>query len=480
MPFPHYVALAKFEGKWKEKDFRTEREALRYANEQNLIVAKRRAQLAEIEHPTPPPIPAAKGENRLVGPLWTEAQLEGIDTAHDYDPMKGPPFRIYPCRQANYNFVVRGRIPGQKIQRKHFVHEREAKTYAHTLNTQAQNQGLESLTFPSWLRTAAQRCQQLLDPHKKTIEEAVLFYIAHLEREAKSCPIGELIPRFIESRKSAGVTQSYIKDLERRVKLFCDYVGAETSVSAITTQTIEAYFLSDPKFGPASRNHIRTLLWTFFGYAKAQKLCLENPVVATQKAKQVETPVGILTPEQLGKVLCNVGQELVPFIAIGAFAGLRVAELIRLDWAQVDLADGYIEVTAKNAKSARRRVVKILPALDAWIRPLAKLSGPIVPWARFLPSYRIGAAIVAAGLKEWPRNGLRHSYASYHIAHFKDAAALALEMGHTTTSLIFHHYRQVVREAQAEKYWNILPAGAENVVNFTSKTAQIASKTAQN
>jgi integrase len=37
----------------------------------------------------------------------------------------------------------------------------------------------------------------------------------------------------------------------------------------------------------------------------------------------------------------------------------------------------------------------------------------------------------APNLAKWPLNGFRHSYASYHLAHFKDAARLALEMGHT-------------------------------------------------
>jgi len=35
------------------------------------------------------------------------------------------------------------------------------------------------------------------------------------------------------------------------------------------------------------------------------------------------------------------------------------------------------------------------------------------------------------------------AYASYHLAHFKDAARLALEMGHTDTSMIFGHYREL-------------------------------------
>jgi len=63
-----------------------------------------------------------------------------------------------------------------------------------------------------------------------------------------------------------------------------------------------------------------------------------------------------------------------------------------------------------------------------------------------------------AGLSKWPSNALRHSFASYHLAHFCDAAKLALEMGHRDQKLIFANYRELVKPQEAAKYWNIMPA----------------------
>lgn len=64
---------------------------------------------------------------------------------------------------------------------------------------------------------------------------------------------------------------------------------------------------------------------------------------------------------------------------------------------------------------------------------------------------------MAAKITQWPPNALRHSFASYHLAHFRDAAQLALELGHTTTEVLFNHYREVVTPEEAEKYWKIGP-----------------------
>ena len=40
----------------------------------------------------------------------------------------------------------------------------------------------------------------------------------------------------------------------------------------------------------------------------------------------------------------------------------------------------------------------------------------------------------AAGIAEWPADALRHSFASYYLAHFKNAAALAFRMDTLTAA----------------------------------------------
>jgi integrase len=191
-----------------------------------------------------------------------------------------------------------------------------------------------------------------------------------------------------------------------------------------------------------------------------------NPAEQSAKAKEIESPVGILTVDETARLLENAAPELVPYIAIGAFAGLRRAELERLDWKEVDLSSGLIEVTASKAKSARRRFVKIQPNLGRWLQPHGQLSGSVTPLG-----YRelLDQAREAAGITEWPQNALRHGFASYHLAHFNNAALLALELGHTNSSLVFQHYRQLVKPKQAERYWKIAPTVAgKKVVQFAA------------
>ena len=71
-----------------------------------------------------------------------------------------------------------------------------------------------------------------------------------------------------------------------------------------------------------------------------------------------------------------------------------------------------------------------------------------------------------------PKNGLRHSYASYRLAQCQDAAKVALEMGNSP-NMIFRHYRELVMPQDATAWWNILPEQAANVVPMSSRQTAI-------
>ncbi len=165
----------------------------------------------------------------------------------------------------------------------------------------------------------------------------------------------------------------------------------------------------------------------------------------------------------------HTAHDVVPMLAIGAFAGLREAEIQRLDWSEVDLARGHIEVKAAKAKSARRRIIQIQPNLAEWLRPYAAMKGSVVPEGA---RGKLDRVRKDAGLSRWPNNGLRHSFASYRLAACYDAPRVAGELGHTSPQMLYSTYRELVLPEEAERYWKIVPAvKAENLVAFSSKAS---------
>ena len=111
---------------------------------------------------------------------------------------------------------------------------------------------------------------------------------------------------------------------------------------------------------------------------------------------------------------------------------------------------GYVEITAKQAKTAARRLIPISENLADWLR-VAPRNGTEQLWTRSSNRYFEGQKLAAsrAGMA-WKANALRHSFISYRVALTKDIAAVALEAGNSP-KMIFAHYRELCTEAEAAR-----------------------------
>ena len=59
------------------------------------------------------------------------------------------------------------------------------------------------------------------------------------------------------------------------------------------------------------------------------------------------------------------------------------------------------------------------------------------------------------GWEAWPNNCLRHSFKTYHAAHFRDLPNLALEMGHHGITMTAYVYGTPSTRANAAAWWEI-------------------------
>ncbi len=356
--------------------------------------------------------------------------------------------------------------------RQFFRQKSSAETLLAQKLAEKENYGIAGVSFNEQHRAEYLECSELLkDYPKATIRDAMRLYLVHLQAAKRTCTAAELVTELLEAKKADGASQRYVGDLSSRLTQFSNVFDGKP-VAEITSTDIDQWLrnLSGRKTGKrlaaTTRNNFRRVLVVAFNFARERGYCTGNPAEKTARAKVIETAVGILSVEQTEKLLESASSTLVPFVAIGAFAGLRRAELERLDWSEVDLRQKLIEVVAAKSKSARRRFVRIRPNLAKWLQPYARTSGLVTP-----PDYRelLDAARTGAEITEWPHNALRHSFASYHLAQFKDAAALALELGHSNSNLVFQHYRQLVKPKTAKMYWNIAPTRAakgRKIINF--------------
>jgi integrase len=357
-------------------------------------------------------------------------------------------------QRPHLKFVVGFRQSGKRSQ-KFFETKEEAKSFADFKNAERKQNGITHAEFPEKLRNIAQDAVEALKPFGKTITDAVDHYLVHLKASEKSCSAEQLVKELLKAKLADGVGERHLSDLDYRLGYFAEEFDGKL-VAEITSAEIDDW-LRSLEVGPQTRNHYRAAGFAAFAFAVRHGYALANPVVGAAKAKVIRGRPGILTVGQASSLLVNAPKELVPYFAIGLFAGLRRAELERLDWSEVDFESNLIEVTSEKAKMGMRRLVTIQPNLREWLQSYRKLKGSVTPLEKFRELFT--QAREDAGITKWPENGLRHSFASYHLAHFKNAASTALELGHHDSRVTFAHYRELVKPKEAARYWTLRPAG---------------------
>ena len=313
-----------------------------------------------------------------------------------------------------------------------------------------------------------------------SVVEAARYYAKHQPHKIPRKTVGEVIDDLIKAKQADRLSDVYIRDLRGRLKRFREKFNG--NIGLVTVGEVEA-FLRDLKseekaangkivmrsMSAKSRNNYRTAVGTLFYFAEARgyvtkgAVDVESIAVAREKATDIE----IFRPEEMERILAAAEQKpgLIPYLAIGAFAGLRTAEIQRLDWAEVRLDDRFIEVKASKAKTASRRLVPITRNLKAWLVPHKKATGPVCDYVTL--SHQLGRLTDAVndawskekepGKFEWKHNALRHSFISYRVADIQNVAQVALEAGNSPR-MVFSNYRELVRPVDAKKWFAITPA----------------------
>ena len=184
------------------------------------------------------------------------------------------------------------------------------------------------------------------------------------------------VAQMIECRKQEDASAVDLKLLG--VHLAQLAAAFHTPLSSLTTSVFGEY-LRNLDVAPRSKNNLRGSLGTFFKFCKARGWLPRDHdgVDLVPKFKEQPTGIKVFTVREVAVWLRHARPEMVPFLAIGAFAGLRTEESERLDWAHVHLADDFIEVKAMNEKTANRRLAPVTPKIKAWLQPLAKVASRV-------------------------------------------------------------------------------------------------------
>jgi integrase len=378
--------------------------------------------------------------------------------------MRKPRIQVKPYPHSKtHKFIVDLRAFGKG--RKFFKTRAEADAEAYRQRTLLERHSRALIGLSQREMSEIIAAKQKIAEYGETISDAVKFRVDYLEGVLRcKVTVAQLSQEVLEAKRKDGLSTRYIKMLGFYLKRFAQDFG-DKSIAAITVEDLDAW-LRALHVAPKTRENYRRNIGVLFSHAVQRRMIESNPIKFTAKPKLVDKPPEIFSVSELTALLNAAAArepEVLPMLAIGAFAGLRDAEIRRLHWNEIDLARGFVEVTAAKSKTARRRLVPIRPNLAEWLRPYAGMTGSVVP---VMARSKLERVRKVAGVR-WPHNALRHSFASYRLAAIHDAPRVASELGHTNPQLLYAHYRELVLPEEAERYWKICPAvDAGKVVAF--------------
>ena len=238
-----------------------------------------------------------------------------------------------------------------------------------------------------------------------------------LKRNAVELPkitVADAVAQLKKQAETDGKSNDRQKQLAAALDAFATAFNQE--VHTITPKLVADYLTALPFKERTKANHRDTVgffnRWLVLrGYLPKGTDWLEG-VQKYTKRKLGE--ISTYAADEMRRLIAAADDRILPMIVIGGFAGLRHAEIARLEWEDVDLDEGFIEVKAENAKTDTRRIVPLKANLKAFLLPLAKKNGKVVSLVNTTKQLLKTATDTADAENEtealeWKYNALRHT-----------------------------------------------------------------------
>ena len=279
-----------------------------------------------------------------------------------------------------------------------------------------------------------------------------------LKRNAVELPkitIADAVSKLKKQAETDGKSNDRQKQLAAALDAFA--VSFNQEVHTITPKLVADYLTALPFKERTKRNHRDTIgffnRWLVMrGFLAKGTDWLEG--VQNYTARKLGE-ISTYTAEEMRRLIAAADDRILPMIVIGGFAGLRHAEIARLDWQDIDLDEGFIEIKASNAKTDTRRIVPIKPNLKAFLEKLVKKSGKVVSLVNTTKQLLKTATDTGDEAKEieamgWKHNALRHTYISARVAECGDVPRVADEAGNSVQVIRTNYLKRMRPTAAAE------------------------------
>jgi len=362
-----------------------------------------------------------------------------------------------PGRPKPWKVDLSAKVSESGTRERHFFKtKRAAEGFIDQQEVRLTNVGTDSALLTPAQREAALKSFSLLgDVNPMALVEVVNEWLERRAASEASVTMAELWDTFAAEKK--GKSPHYHRQIRSTRNRFSGI--DEKMVSEIRQADIEEALAGFP---PTAFNGYLRVIRAVLNFAVKRDWAKENASKKIDFSETANREVEILTNNQVARLLVACRKYFpqdIPYTCIGLFAGVRPEELIRMEWGMIRLEENHILLPADVTKTGRRRVIDIEPALKSWlawhIEKGGNAKGPIVESTNLRS--RLRALREQAKITDWPQDGMRLTYASNFMAMHENVDRLLLNMGHTSTQMLWEHYHQAVLKKHAQRFWQLCP-----------------------
>jgi integrase/recombinase XerD len=312
---------------------------------------------------------------------------------------------------------------------------------------------------------------------RDSLSDAVAYYLKHRYPSGGDLTVFELCEHFIAAKQTAkrvdrttGETTHRYSYPYRQSLHKIQQLGealANVRLSNLKASDIDKH-LAKLKLGEVSRYTYFQYFKMVFNYGVKHQFLERNPMATMQSPLITRRDPPILTVEQVENLLYAAYHDhdgvVFVYTVLGFFGGIRPNEITKLKWSDFRDHGWSVRIRAENAKTRDVRVVA-LPVnahrmiSDYQAQFAAKNGEPdpdslIVPLTHNLLRKRFRQAFQRAGIRVWPHDAARHTFASFYYKATKSMPKLMEQLGHSTPTTSLRHYVNLTDESWI-KYFSL-------------------------
>lgn len=284
------------------------------------------------------------------------------------------------------------------------------------------------------------------------LEEVVKYY-AQTHNLLPSISVEKVCRGYLSVKANSGIGARYRQTLQQHLNKFSEKFGTQ-NISSVTSGEVNDYLLNMVDL--RTRFNHRASLRGLFKWAKSQNYIHKSCVEETELPKFKNKSPKLFSAAELAKLVEVANERTLPMLIAGACAGIRMSEIERLKWSDINWDERAFILGPEVTKTNRGRVAYFPECVERTLRNLAVVAR-LRDCTKFMQdtcSDHISELVKKSGIV-WKKNGLRKTFISCRIALTRNAAEVAEQCGNSPT-VIQQNYKGLVTKSEAESWFNVL------------------------